>query len=219
MSAQPIGRVEAAAGAVAAVVLVAALPVLPTLGAYLVLWTPLALAVLITNCRRSRLEPGSDDRSAGIRFRITWMDVLVGAFVGLLLRTVIIVLELSSVGFVTSSSNMFETDYNLSWVARAIVAPVIVAPVVEELFFRGLVLPAIGINWIGVIGSAVIFSLFHLVTGFNPLTAASTFVVGIVLGYVAMRTKRLGASITAHLVYNASLIAMSELGGLATIST
>jgi len=206
-------------GAVVAVTLIATLPGLPTLEAYLVLWTPLVFAVLIARYRRSSLRKDTDGPSVGIRFCITWMDVLVGAFVGLLLRAVIIVLELLSVGYVTSSSNMFETDYNLLWIATAIIAPVVVAPIVEELFFRGLVLPAIGINWIGVIGSAVIFSLFHLVTGFNPLTAMSTFVVGIVLGYLAMRTGRLGASITAHIVYNASLIAMSELGGLATIPT
>ena len=219
MTAQPIGRVEAAAGAVVAVAIVAALPGLPTWGAYLVLWTPLIAAVLVANHRRSSLEHVTGNRSAGIRFHITWMDVLNGAFVGLLLRTVMIVLELVSVGYVTSSSTMFETEYNLLWVASTIVAPALIAPIVEELFFRGLVLPAIGVNWIGVIGSAVIFSLFHLVTGFNPLTAMSTFVVGIVLGYLAMRTGRLGASITAHIVYNASLIAMSELGGLTTIPT
>lgn len=218
MPAQPTGRVEAAAGAVVAVALIAILPGLPTLEAYLVLWTPLVLAVLIAGYRRSGLRQKTDDPSAGIRFRITWMDVLVGAFLGLLLRAVIMALELLSVGYVSSSSTMFKTDYDLLWVASAIIAPAIIAPVVEELFFRGLVLPAIGINWIGVVGSAVIFSLFHLVTGFNPLTAASTFVVGIVLGYVAMRTGRLGASIVAHIVFNASLIAMSELGRVALVS-
>jgi len=146
------------------------------------------------------------------------MDVLVGAFIGLLLRTVIIVIELFSVGFVTSSSSMFRVDHDLLWIATAIIAPVLVAPIVEELFFRGLVLPAIGRNWIGIVGSAVIFSAVHLVTGFHPITAVSTFIVGVAFGILAVRTGRLGASITAHMVYNGSLIAMSELGGMAAFS-
>jgi len=210
------GRLEAAVGAIVAVVLITLTPGIPAWAGYLVLWVPLIAAVVVTARRGSaRNSGGSTDL---IRFGITWMDVLVGAFVGLLLRSVIIVIELLSVGYVTSSSSMFRVDHDVLWFATAIVAPVLCAPVVEELFFRGLVLPSIGRNWIGIIGSAIIFSAVHLVTGFHPITAVSTFFAGVAFGILAVRTGRLGASITAHVVYNASLIAMSELGGMAVLS-
>jgi membrane protease YdiL (CAAX protease family) len=120
-----------------------------------------------------------------------------------------IVVKLFSVGHVTSSSSMlWSTTTCCGW------PPAMLAPVVEELFFRGLVLPAIGTNWIGIVGSAIIFSAMHLVNGFELLTAVSTFIVGIVLAVLAVRTKRLGAGIVAHIVYNATLIAMSEFPGM-----
>jgi len=215
MTATGWGRTEAAAGAIAAVVVISLTPGLPAWAAYLVLWMVLLAAVAVAAFRRRRTTVGLPP---GIRLRITWMDVLVGAFVGLLLRCVMMAVELLTVGHLTSSSSMFQVDHNLLWVFVAIIAPAVIAPIVEELFFRGLVLPAIGLNWIGIVGSAVIFSAVHLVYGFNLLTAVSTFIVGIVLGVLAVRTRRLGASITAHIVYNASLIALSELGGFAPVS-
>jgi membrane protease YdiL (CAAX protease family) len=212
MTAPGWGRNEAAVGAVAAVLLIALTAGLPVWAGYLVFWAPLIVAVVVAAYRR---RPAGDKGFATrIRFRITWMDVLVGAFVGLLLRCVMIAIELFSVGHITSSSSMFEVDHNLLWFASAIIAPAIIAPVVEELFFRGLLLPAIGANWIGIVGSAIIFSAVHLVNGFHLLTAVSTFIVGIVLGVLAVRTKRLGSGIVAHVVYNATLISMSELGGM-----
>jgi membrane protease YdiL (CAAX protease family) len=213
MTAGPWGRVEAAIGAVVAVLVIAVAPGLPPWAGYLVFWVPLLGAVAVAAHRRQS-RAASAELTTRIRFRITWMDVLVGAFVGLLLRCVMIAIELFSVGHVTSSSSMFVVDHDLLWLATAIIAPAIIAPVVEELFFRGLVLPAIGTSWIGIVGSAIIFSAVHLVNGFHLLTAVSTFIVGIVLALLAVRTKRLGAGIVAHIVYNATLIAMSELAGM-----
>lgn len=217
MTATRRGRTEAAVGAVGVVVLVSATPGWPAWASYVLVWTVLLAAITVALFRRPRLGPGTN-RVWPIRFTFTWMDVLVGAFVGLLLRAVIIVVELTTFGYVSSSSSMFAVPHDLLWIATAVIAPAVVAPVVEELFFRGLVLPAIGINWIGIVASSIIFSAVHLAHGFNLLTAVSTLIVGIVLGLLAVRTGRLGAGITAHIVYNASLIAVSELGGLVSIN-
>jgi membrane protease YdiL (CAAX protease family) len=214
----PSGRTEAAVGAVAAVLLIGMTSGLPVWASYLVFWLPLLAAVIVAEYRR-RTDANSSHSVIRIRLQITWMDVLVGAFIGLLLRCVMMAIELSSVGHLTSSASVFVVDHNLLWFATAIVAPALIAPIVEELFFRGLVLPAIGVNWIGILGSAIIFSAVHLVNGFHPITAVSTLLVGIVFGVLAVRTRRLGASIAAHIIYNASLIAMSELGGLASIAS
>jgi len=210
------GRTEATFGAVVAVLFITLTPGLPIWASYLLFWAPLVVAVVVA-ARRGRASP--DGGIGRIAFRVTWTDALVGAFVGLLLRCAMIAIELLTAGSVTSSSSMFEADHNLLWFATAIIAPAIIAPVVEELFFRGLILPAIGTNWIGILGSAIIFSAMHLAYGFDVLTAISTFIVGVAFGILAVRSKRLGAGITAHVVYNASLIAISELGGLTPIGS
>jgi len=209
------GQAEAAAGAIVAVLLLALNPAAPTWLSYLLLWLPMLTAVIAAGRRRNSIDKTASVR---INIRITWFDLLVGAFAGLLLRMAMMLAELTSVGHVTSSSSMFDYERNLLWVATAIVAPGIIAPVVEELFFRGLVLPAVGVNWLGIISSATIFSAIHLLVGFNALTATSTFIAGILFGLLAVKTRRLGASIVAHIVYNSSLIAMSELGGMTGIT-
>ena len=201
----------------AVVLLIAITPAWPAWAGYLLVWAVLLGAVAAAVSRRPP-SGGIADPSESIRFGLTWMDVVLGAFVGLLLRMALIVTELFTVGYVSSSSSVFAVPHDFLWIATAVIAPAFVAPVVEELFFRGLVLPAIGVNWIGIVASAIIFSAVHLAYGFNLLTAISTFVVGVVLGVLAARTGRLGASITAHVVYNASLIAVSELGGLGSIN-
>jgi membrane protease YdiL (CAAX protease family) len=218
MTAPRWGRNEAALGAVTAVLLLTMARGLPVWANFLVFWAPLLVAVAAAAAmRRSRAASTGDEVRDRIPFRITPMDVLVGAFVGLLLRCLMIAIEWIAVGHVTSTSSMFVVDHDLLWLAFAVIAPALIAPIVEELFFRGLVLPAIGLNWVGIVGSATVFSAMHSLDGFHPITAISTFIVGIAFGTLAVRTGRLGAGVTAHVVYNASLIAVSELGGLNTI--
>jgi len=76
---------------------------------------------------------------------------------------------------------------------------------VEELVFRGLLLRAVerklGVWW-GIGISAAVFALFHY-TGSETLPILpALFVVGAVLGLVAVRTGRLGASMVVHAGFN-----------------
>ena len=78
---------------------------------------------------------------------------------------------------------------------------VVGAPVVEELFFRGLVLRSLqrrfGDTW-AVVGSAVVFGVAH----FEPLQLPALVALGVILGVMAVSTKRLGPSIFAHAGFN-----------------
>ena len=60
----------------------------------------------------------------------------------------------------------------------------IVAPITEELLFRGLVLRSIAPHSkkLAVIGSAILFGLYHA----NPIQTPYAIIVGLVLGYVAL---------------------------------
>jgi membrane protease YdiL (CAAX protease family) len=85
------------------------------------------------------------------------------------------------------------------------VVVIVGAPVVEELFFRGLVLRSLqrrfGDGW-AVAGSAVAFGLAH----FEPLQLPALVVLGVVLGVLALRTGRLGPGMFAHGAFNAITI-------------
>jgi membrane protease YdiL (CAAX protease family) len=76
------------------------------------------------------------------------------------------------------------------------------APIIEELFFRGLLLRSLDRRFgpaIAVGGSAVIFGVAH----FQLLQLPALILFGLVLGLLAQRTGRLGPGIVAHATFNA----------------
>ncbi|MDQ4070068.1 MAG: CPBP family intramembrane metalloprotease, partial [Actinomycetota bacterium] len=89
-----------------------------------------------------------------------------------------------------------------------LVAVVVGAPIVEELFFRGLLLRSLQRRFspgLAVAISSVVFGLAH----FSPLpfravilVMVSLSVFGAVLAILAVRTGRLGPSIVAHATFN-----------------
>ncbi len=68
----------------------------------------------------------------------------------------------------------------------------------EELFFRGALLP-----WLGVWPQALVFALLHVGPGkrFLPWTL-SAFVLGVAFGELALHTGSLGGPIAAHFTIN-----------------
>lgn len=86
---------------------------------------------------------------------------------------------------------------------------VLVAPLVEELFFRGFLYPAlarpIGVGT-SVVLTAAAFAVVHqgqLAHAWVPL--AWLFIVGVVLTLVRARTKSVATCVLIHLAYNATL--------------
>jgi membrane protease YdiL (CAAX protease family) len=78
---------------------------------------------------------------------------------------------------------------------------VIAAPIVEELFFRGLVMRSLeqryGTRW-AIVGSAAIFGAAHL----EPLQFPALFLFGLVAAVLVTRTGRLGPATFAHVAFN-----------------
>ena len=76
----------------------------------------------------------------------------------------------------------------------------IVAPVTEELYFRGYLLPRINLpSGMAVIASAVLFSLYHF---FSPWYFLSRVLMMIPLYYWVMKRKNIRFSIIAHVIAN-----------------
>jgi membrane protease YdiL (CAAX protease family) len=95
-------------------------------------------------------------------------------------------------------NKIFESDYGW-WGAFMKVA--VIAPVVEELIFRGLILQGLRRNYnafISVFMSALLFALFHL----NPWQFPATFILGMLLGWIVLRTHSLLLSILGHSINN-----------------
>ncbi len=72
----------------------------------------------------------------------------------------------------------------------------------EELLFRGVMLPALGLNFTAVIISSVLFGVLHLSgAGQWPYVVWAT-IVGFALGYCALITGNLLVPIVAHIITN-----------------
>ncbi len=95
-------------------------------------------------------------------------------------------------------SKVFESDYGW-W--GAFMKVVIIAPVIEELIFRGIVLHGLRKNYsatTAVLVSAILFSLFHL----NPWQMPATFVLGVLLGWLMIRSNNILLAILGHSLNN-----------------
>ena len=91
-----------------------------------------------------------------------------------------------------------------------VVTAVIIAPVAEEILYRGLVLrslerlmPASA----ALVVTAVVFAAMH----FQPLQFLGLAAFGLVAGLLAQRTGRLGPAILAHIAFNAVAVAQLHI--------
>jgi membrane protease YdiL (CAAX protease family) len=78
---------------------------------------------------------------------------------------------------------------------------VVGAPVVEELFYRGLLQRSLAARFnesLVVVGVAALFALAH----FRPIEFPGLFAFGLVVGVCALVTGRLGLSIVTHMAFN-----------------
>ena len=91
---------------------------------------------------------------------------------------------------------------NSRWaISLSVFVAVIMAPLVEELFFRGTLQPALK-KWLGpragILTAAAFFAAMHP----DPLTMPCLFVLGVVLGYVYDRTGSIAAPAVLHMAFN-----------------
>ncbi|MBD8538918.1 CPBP family intramembrane glutamic endopeptidase [Frigoribacterium sp. CFBP 8751] len=192
-------------------------PALGTAASYVVVWVPLVIAVVVA-C--TGLGRGGARRTLGLSFR--WTDLVWGLAAGMGARGLDAGLNLVSTGDTgLAPQPTLDGGPDLATSVVLILAPVLVAPLVEEVFFRGLLLRSLDRALTGdtrllrvlattsaVIVSAALFAVLHVAVGLNvaPTTATiivvSTFVFGLIVGTLASVTGRLGGAIVAHVVFN-----------------
>lgn len=163
-------------------------------------------------------------RDLGLRLRL-WPDIPIGAAVGvgsqfLLIPLLYLPFEASNPHLTKMLSHQAVTlTSNAHGVGFVIVAVAVVvgAPIVEELFFRGLLLGSLE-AWFGRLGRrlapVVAIVVMGVAFGFahdqGLLLAYGLAVFGMVLGVMAKVFKRLGPGIVAHAAFNlTSVIAIA----------
>jgi len=95
-------------------------------------------------------------------------------------------------------NKIFESDYGIY---GAFMKVVIMAPLIEELIFRGVIMHGLMRNYskfTAVWVSALMFALFHL----NPWQFPATFILGLLLGLVMLRTRNIYLCILGHAINN-----------------
>jgi len=171
-------------------------------------WTPLVAASLYAS---KRLGSGSVVADLGWRFRsadLGW-GVLV-AMAGVAASFIVGVVLSPFPDLVGTNTGFIEAQRGNTvglWAVAA--ASVIGAPVVEELFFRGLVQRALN-SVLAVVAAAVlqaaIFGLIHFDPGMGAKNVSIVLGVGafgLVLGFASLRFGRLGPLVLGHALFNA----------------
>jgi membrane protease YdiL (CAAX protease family) len=78
----------------------------------------------------------------------------------------------------------------------------------EELVFRGVLTRAFGRRaWLGIVVSAVVFSLYHL----DPPQMLGVFPLGLALGFLAVRARSIIPGMIAHLLNNAIVLVLQRV--------
>lgn len=142
-------------------------------------------------------------------------DIGLGILVGIvgLIAAVVVQSAMSMIsGDFVGDNTSFIDDQTTTAVGTAVVvvSTLIGAPIVEEIFFRGLLMHAMARLGIGaVIVQAMIFGMIHLTPeegmgNVGIIAGLATFAV--VLGLAVQRSGRLGPAIVAHLVFNAAAV-------------
>ena len=95
-------------------------------------------------------------------------------------------------------------------IALSAVLVALAAPFVEELAFRGVILPVLSRRmgmWGAILGSAAVYAAFH----FSAWMFAPTMVLGIALGWLATTRRSLVPAIALHVLYNGAAVTAAFL--------
>lgn len=105
-------------------------------------------------------------------------------------------------------------DIEMIFSLPSIIILLVVQPVGEEIFFRGFLLDkikSIAGKEVAIITTAIIFGIAHLSYA-KIYPAIMTAVLGVLFGYIVIKTKNLNTSIIAHILFNITSITFYFFG-------
>jgi membrane protease YdiL (CAAX protease family) len=94
---------------------------------------------------------------------------------------------------------------------------VVLAPIQEELIFRGFLQTALvrglGHPWLAILLTSLVFAAAHIGPDMPWYGIAPVFVLGLAMGFAFERTRAIGTSIAMHVGFNAANVAAVMAGG------
>ncbi|SMH43594.1 Membrane protease YdiL, CAAX protease family [Rathayibacter oskolensis] len=191
-----------------------------------------ALAVPFAASRLRGLRSMAADY--GLRFR--WIDIPIGIGLGIGVRVAIVAVLLVFSPYLQDAQSNLDLETDPVWfVLSSVFIPVVVAPIVEEILCRGVVMRAVRNRmlrrpagatppgrgrrlWavlVSIIASTLVFALLHGHQMVNPATVvtlgATTVIAGLAHGWISTVTGRLGAAIISHATLNGTAVLLLVL--------
>ena len=161
---------------------------------YALTWGPLVIALAAT--------AGFWRRTAAFRLP----DLGLGLVIGVVARAVGIVIEFASSGRMPGRAVVFG-QVDATYVVTAVVLPIVVAPLIEEPFFRGLLqgsLDRVAGRTTSLALASLAFALVHVIgAGWSWTLVLTLLVYAVLAGLATRRTGRIGAAVVAHATFNA----------------
>ena len=135
-------------------------------------------------------------------FRASTMGLGCGLLIGAYLLIIIHNVILNYFGVDTQGEEIIDLFQKLDAPAWFLFVGIVVAPLVEEIFFRGFLFQGFRAHygWVaGMLMSSAVFAAAHL----DPVALIPTFILGNVLAYLYHRSNSIWPGVILHLLVNA----------------
>ena len=110
--------------------------------------------------------------------------------------------------YIIDLSGIMQPDSLLGYVFLFL-AVVIVAPIGEEVVFRGFLQKFLEEHWKDITRAVLVTSLFFAMIHFNPFWTIQIYILGVLLGFLSWKTKSVIPSIMLHSINNGSAYILS----------
>jgi len=217
----PLPSLPITAGVWGVLATIAVMVMLPALAAVFTLFLPTVPAVVLVAltlygpmawfCFYASRHWGTGDVRADLGVAVKPIDAALGVaavFIALQAeRLALLAIELLHLPVRSNTDSLSPSDDRGLYLALAAVA-IVAAPLVEELFFRGLLLSALRSRFrpvAAIAAQGVVFGAYHVspVYGWGNIGLVVILAtVGVVFGAFAQRTRRLGPGMVGHALLN-----------------
>ena len=133
--------------------------------------------------------------------------IVPAVVIGMLILLAIYALVVDAIGWHRESDQLFD-DERIGIVVVASFLAIVVAPVFEELFFRGFMLQGI-MRHLSPLKAAVVTSILFALAHIDPFTYIPIFCIGMILALVFLKTRSLPIAIASHGLYNSVVVGVS----------
>lgn len=172
----------------------------------------LILYIVLIRCRGEKFKTYAALGETGI------INILGAISTGICLHYLLSFLILN---FFSTASAMQQYNTYISWIMHAniwmiMTVVILIAPIVEEIVFRGVMFRAISrsINTpVAIIVTALLFAIAHG----DPVQIAYAFILGIVLAIVRSKSKRIIPCIALHIAFNSTNFLYKQDIGIAGV--